>query len=81
MNGKPKYVTFRDKRLESSFEKLKEGKFKDKQLYYSIQRATKDLKKDLLAPLKYLKNYGQNFTFKNMGLQIYGNMIYQIVGD
>ena len=47
MNDKPKYVTFRDKKLESTCEDLKTGKFQDKKLYEFIERATKDIKKDV----------------------------------
>ena len=36
MNNKPIYVTFRDKKIESEFEILKEGKFEDKQLHISL---------------------------------------------
>ncbi|MBI2664082.1 hypothetical protein HYX10_01930 [Candidatus Woesearchaeota archaeon] len=41
MNNKPIYVTFGDKKIESEFEILKEGKFEDKQLYGFIDRAIK----------------------------------------
>ncbi|MDI3544514.1 MAG: hypothetical protein PWQ28_795 [Candidatus Woesearchaeota archaeon] len=44
MNDKPIYVTFGDKKVEKGYESLKEGKYKDKQLYNFIDRAIKDLK-------------------------------------
>lgn len=44
MNDKPIYVTFGDKKIEKEYESLKEGKYKDKQLYNFIDRAIKDLK-------------------------------------
>lgn len=43
---KQQYVTFGTKKLESSFEALKDGKFEDKKLYEFMERAMKDLKKD-----------------------------------
>ena len=45
MNDKPIYVAFASPKLEKDFEKLKEGKFEDKQLYSFIERAIDDLKK------------------------------------
>jgi len=44
MNDKPICVTFGDKKIEKEYESLKEGKYKDKQLYNFIDRAIKDLK-------------------------------------
>jgi len=67
MNDKPKYVAFRDKKLEDSFEKLKEGKFQDKKLYEQIDEARKKIKQDPscatkvpkgLWPKLYIKAYG-----------------------
>jgi len=45
MTGKPIYVAFGSKRLENDFEKLRKGRFEDKQLYKFIERAIDDLKK------------------------------------
>jgi Txe/YoeB family toxin of Txe-Axe toxin-antitoxin module len=73
MNNKPIYVTFIDKKLESEFESLKEGKFEDKRLYKFMDRAIKDLKKDpssgtkipkKLWPKIYIKSYGVNNLWK-----------------
>jgi len=55
MNDKPKYVTFRDKKLELSFEALKSGKFQDKKLYDFIDRAINDIKKDPTCATKIPK--------------------------
>ena len=33
MNGKPIFIAFANTKLEKDFEKLKKGKFEDKQLY------------------------------------------------
>ena len=44
MNNKSIHVTFGDKKIESEYETLKEGKYQDKQLYEFIDRAIKDLK-------------------------------------
>jgi len=71
MNDKPKYVAFRDKKLESSFYKLKEGKFQDKQLYNFIERAINDIKKDPTCSAKipkklWPKSYIQKFGITNL---------------
>ena len=52
MNKKPIYVTFANPKLEKEFERLKEEKFEDKQLYIFIQRAIQDLKKDPMCGTK-----------------------------
>ena len=43
MKNKPIHVAFASINLENDFEKLKNGKFEDKQLYGFIQRAITDL--------------------------------------
>ena len=67
MNNKPIYVTFGEKKIESEFEILKEGKFEDKQLYEFIDRAIKDLKSNptcgtkipkKLWPKEYVRKFG-----------------------
>ena len=67
MNDKPIYVTFGDRKTESEFDALKEGRFEDKQLYLFIDRAIKDLKLSPscgikvpkhLWPKEYIKQYG-----------------------
>ena len=66
MNGKPIYAAFASPKLEKDFNKLKEGKFEDKQLYEFIERAIDDLKKNPMCGVKiprkiwpkgYIKNY------------------------
>ena len=37
MNSKPIYVAFANPKLEKDFEKLKQGKFEDKQSYEFIE--------------------------------------------
>ena len=56
MNKKPVYVAFANKKIEQDFERLKEGKFEDKQLYTFIQRAIDDLKKDPMCGTKISKS-------------------------
>lgn len=54
-NKKPNYVTFGEKKIEEEFEFLKEGKFQDKQLYESIERAIKDMKENPACGIKIPK--------------------------
>jgi len=70
---KPIYVGFIDRKLESEFESLKEGKFQDKRLYGFMDRAIKDLKKDptfgtkirkKIWPKVYVKKYSINNLWK-----------------
>ena len=56
MNKKPVYVAFANKKIEQDFERLKEEKFEDKQLYTFIQRAIDDLKKDPMSGTKMPKS-------------------------
>lgn len=55
MNNKPVYVAFGDKKVESEFESLQEGKYEDKQLYGFIDRAIKDLKANPTCGIKIPK--------------------------
>jgi len=73
MNNKQVYVTFINKKLESEFESLSEGKFQDKKLFEFMDRAIKDLKKDPTSgtkiqkriwPKTYVKKYGINNLWK-----------------
>ncbi len=73
MSDKPIYVTFVNKKLESTYECLNEGKFEDKKLYEFISSALKDIKKDPLCgtkikkklwPKEYVKKYGLNNLWK-----------------
>ena len=71
MNEKPVYVIFSDKKLELTFERLKEGRFEDKRLYEFINRAIKDLKKDKTCGRKIPKKlwpkiYMQSFNLTNL---------------
>ena len=71
MNNKPKYVIFRDKKLEATFEDLKTGKFQDKKLYEFIDRAIKDIKKDPTCATKipkklWPKTYIQKYSITNL---------------
>jgi hypothetical protein len=52
MSDKPIYVAFATPKLEKDFEKLKQGKFEDKQLFLFIQRAIDDLKDDPMCGVK-----------------------------
>ncbi len=73
MSDKPIYVAFANPKLENNFDKLKEGKFEDKQLYEFIERAIDDLKKNPICGVKiprklwpkgYIKNYQINNLWK-----------------
>ncbi len=71
MNDKPIYVAFASSKLEKDFEKLKEGKFEDKQLYSFIERAIDDLKKNPMCGVKiprklWPKGYIKNYKIKNL---------------
>jgi hypothetical protein len=73
MNDKPIYVAFVSPKLEKNFEKLKHGKFEDKQLHKFLERAIDDLKKNpkcgnkipkKLWPRGYIKQYQINNLWK-----------------
>lgn len=71
MNDKPIYVAFASPKLEKDFEKLKEGKFEDKQLYNFIERAIDDLKKNPMCGVKiprklWPKGYIKNYQIRNL---------------
>ena len=71
MNDKPNYITFIDKKLESTFEGLKIGNVQDKKLYDFIDRATKDIKKDPTCATKIPKRlwpkiYIQKYSITNL---------------
>jgi len=66
MNDKPIYVTFVTKKLEDSFEELKEGKYESKKIYEYIEKAITTLRQNpeagtkiakRLWPLIYVKEY------------------------
>ena len=66
MNNKQIHVTFISQKLKELFERLKDGKFEDKQLYKFINRAMDDLKQNPPVASKFLRNYGQENMFKNI---------------
>lgn len=71
MNSKPIYVAFANPKLEKDFEKLKQGKFEDKQLYKFIDRAISDLKKNPMCGVKiprklWPRGYIKKYQIKNL---------------
>lgn len=79
MNDKPIYVTFGDKKIEKEYESLKEGKYKDKQLYNFIDRAIKDLKSNptcgtkipkKLWPEEYIKKFEITKLWKHLKISL-----------
>ena len=84
-----KYVTFIDETTKNSFDKLKVGKFEDKELYAFIDRAIDDLKKNPFVgikipkkqwPKEYVKKYNINNLWK-YDLPNGWRLIYTIKGD
>ncbi len=68
---KPIYVSFCEKKIENSYESLKQGKFQDKQLYKFIERAIKDLKQNPACSIKipkklWPKDYLQKYQITNL---------------
>ena len=64
-------VIFADSMLKHSFEKLKEGKFEDRQLAEFIDRAFDDLKENPFVGIKlpkklWPKEYVQKYLLKNL---------------
>ena len=59
------HVAFITQKLKELFERLKEGKFEDKQLYKFINRALDDLKQNPTCGIKIPKKLCQENTFKN----------------
>lgn len=71
MSDKPIYVSFANPKLEKDFEKLKEGKFEDKQLFEFITRAITDLKNNPMCGVKiprklWPRGYIKNYQIKNL---------------
>jgi hypothetical protein len=71
MKDKPIYVAFASPILEKNFEKLKQGKFEDRQLFGFIQRAISDLKKNPICGVKIPKKlwprgYIKQYQIKNL---------------
>ena len=89
MINKEKYVSFVEMSLKISYEKLKEGKFEDKNLYKSIEKAIDNLKQDPEAgthipkkqiPKEYIQNYGVTNLWK-YDLPNAWRLVYTILGD
>lgn len=83
------HVAFRDKKLESSFEALQQGRFEDRKLYCFIQRAIADLKTNPGCGVKiprrlWPKEYVLNFSINNLRKYDLPNgwrLVYTITGD
>lgn len=84
-----KYVAFADKKIKDSFDKLKKGKFEDKELYKFINRALDDLKNNPFVgvkipkkqwPKEYVKKYEINNLWK-YDLPNAWRLIYTIKGN
>ena len=52
MKDKPIYIAYATKKLDKDFEKLKLGKYEDKQLYKFIKRAILDIKNNPMCGVK-----------------------------
>ncbi len=59
------YVAFISEKIKEQFEKLKQGKFEDKQLSKFIQRAIDDLKQNPFSGIKITKKIWPEFYIKN----------------
>ena len=69
--NRKKFVVFVDDETKESFDKLKSGKFEDKQLYESINRALDDLKINPFAGIRtpkklWPKEYIQKYLINNL---------------
>ena len=89
MKNKPISVAFANSSLEKNFEKLKQGKYEDKELYHFIQRAISDLKNNPLCGIKiprklwprgYITKYKINNLWK-YDLPDGWRIIYTIIED
>ena len=70
-DNREKFVIFVDDKIKESFDKLKEGKFEEKQLCEFINRAMDDLKENSLAgthiPRRvWPKEYAQKYRINNL---------------
>ena len=74
---KPSKVVFISDELEKDFNELKEND----PIKKGIIRAIKDLQQNAFQVFRFQKDYFLRNIYKNMKLTIYGNMIYQMVGD
>ena len=89
MINREKNVSFAEISTKIAYEKLKEGKFEDKNLYKSITKAIDKIKEDPEAgthipkkqiPKEYIKDYGITNLWK-FDLPKSWRLIYTIVGD
>lgn len=69
--NKKSFVVFFDKKLESEFESLGEGKFENKRLYQFIERSIKDIKETPTCGIKipkklWPKQYVQKYQIDNL---------------
>ena len=89
MKNKPIYVAFASPKLENVFNNLKDGKFKDKQLYHFIERAIRDLKQNPVCGIKiprrlWPKIYVKKYKITNLwkyDLPDAWRLIYTILED
>jgi len=89
MKNKSIYVAFANSKLEKDFDKLKQGKFEDKQLYNFIKRAITDLKKNPMCGIKiprklWPRGYIKKYEIKNLwkyDLPDGWRLIYSILED
>ncbi|MFH1751821.1 MAG: hypothetical protein ABH821_02685 [archaeon] len=70
-DNRVKIVAFADSSIKKAFDKLKSGKFEDKQLYDFINRAMDDLKKDPFCGIRiprkqWPKEYIKKFDINNL---------------
>lgn len=89
MNNKPSYVAFVDLNLKNSYEKLKAGKFEDKEVYKAVTKAIDKLKEDPQAgihipnkqiPKEYIRDYQVTNLWK-IDLPKAWRLIYTIIGN
>lgn len=89
MNERIKEVAFVNKKLESSYLSLKEGKFEDREIFEFINRAKEDLLQDPLCgirvpvrliPKEYVQKYGITNLWK-YNLPNAWRLLYTIVGN
>ena len=74
-------TAFINKKTEESFEKLKTGKYEEKQLYEFIERARQDLGRNPQAGIRIPKHiWFQKFISRDMELIISGNITYLMHG-
>ena len=89
MNDRSVYVVFVEEKIEREFERLKDGRAEEKQLYRFISRALKDLKENPMCGIKipkdrwprtYIQKYGITNLWK-YDLPNAWRLIYTIMAD